>query len=422
MYGSRWKDYETLESFIAKEERIHAESRGVFSNLLRRIGLASKIIGAKVQRAGLINVLGVNDTENVHGECQAKLDILANDVFKSTFSWMPQVAGLASEEEENYIAFPSQPDHVGDRYIILFDPLDGSSNIDANVSVGTIFSIHRVRPESQGGGIEDALQSGSHQEAAGYIIYGSSTMFVYTTGHGVHGFTLDPEVGEYVLSHENIRLPETCRCLSANGTNYDKWDEPTKIFHDLILGGQEERYRRTTARYIGSMVADFHRNLLYGGVFMYPADAQNKHGKLRLLYECAPMAMLIEQAGGRASTGREQILDIQPTGIHMRVPIVMGNRVDIERYESLVRLHDQNRGRFGGHESRRHFSMQPTAFLQTRSRPAICRTFKSPSTSAVIPLKSLSQNPAAHDVQHGAGVASSGADRLKSRATPQKPH
>jgi fructose-1,6-bisphosphatase I len=342
MHGSHWRDFETLESFIAKEERIHATSRGVFSSLLRRIGLASKVIGAKVQRAGLLNLLGEHGRENVHGERQAKLDVLANEVLKATFSWMPRVAGIVSEEDDTYVAFPPQHEHVGDRYIILFDPLDGSSNIEANVSVGTIFSIVRVGNGDRSSGLEDYLQPGARQEAAGYIIYGSSTMFVFTAGHGVHGFTLDPEVGEYILSHEHIRVPDACRCFSANCSNYATWDAPTKQFYDLIIGGQEDRYRRTTTRYIGSLVADFHRNLLYGGVFMYPADSRYEHGKLRLLYECAPMALLIEQAGGTATTGRERVLDIQPTDLHMRVPIVLGNRTDIERYEALVRRHDDD--------------------------------------------------------------------------------
>lgn len=341
MQGTHWRDFETLESFIAKEERIHPSSRGIFSNLLRRIGLASKVIGAKVQRAGLLNVLGEHGRKNVHGEQQAKLDVLANDVFKATFSWMPRVAGIATEEEDSYVAFPPQHEHVGDRYIILFDPLDGSSNINANVSVGTIFSIVRVRNGNHQGGLEDYLQPGTRQEAAGYIIYGSSTMLVFTAGHGVHGFTLDPEVGEYVLSHEHIRVPDECRCVSANSANYATWDAPTQQFYDLIIGGQEDRYRRTTARYIGSLVADFHRNLLYGGVFMYPADHRHEHGKLRLLYECSPMALIIEQAGGTATTGHERILDVQPTDLHMRVPMVLGNRADIERYEALVRFHDR---------------------------------------------------------------------------------
>jgi fructose-1,6-bisphosphatase I len=336
MAGSGWQDFDTLESYIAKEQRMHPESRGVFTDLLRRIGVATKVVSVKVQKAGLLNVLGRHGGENVQGEQQMKLDVIANDIMKATFHWMPPVAGIATEEEEEYTVFPSPAESQGDRYMILFDPLDGSSNIDANVSVGTIFSIHRL-PAGREPTLDDFLKPGFQQEAAGYVIYGSSTMFVYTTGHGVHGFTLDPEVGEYVLSHPGVQIPDRCKCFSANEANYDKWDEPTQKFADTVRYGDDDRYAKTSSRYIGSLVADFHRNLLYGGVFMYPANSKTGKGKLRLLYECAPMAMLAEQAGGGATTGKERILDIQPTELHQRVPVVIGNRHEVELYEKMVR-------------------------------------------------------------------------------------
>ncbi len=341
MPNSAWKDFETLESYIAKEQSLHPQSRGVFSNLLRRVGLASKVILSKAQQAGLIGVLGRYGKVNVQGEQQMKLDVIANEIMKSTFMWMGHVFGLASEEEEDIIQVERrQPENS--EYIILFDPLDGSSNIDANVSVGTIFSIRRRVTNGGRCTLEDFLQEGSKQVAAGYVIYGSSTMFVYTTGNGVHGFTLDPMIGEYILSHENIRIPDRCKCFSANDSNYQKWDEPTREFADYIRYGDDERYRKTTSRYIGSLVADFHRNMLYGGVFMYPADAKTGEGKLRLLYECAPLAMLAEQAGGGATTGRERILDIKPTHLHQRVPFIVGNRQEIDLYEKMVREADRS--------------------------------------------------------------------------------
>lgn len=337
MAAAGWQDFDTLESYIAKEQRAFPESRGVFTDILRRIGVASKVISAKTQKAGILDVLGKQGQENVQGEQQMKLDVIANEIMKATFHWMPSVAGMATEEEEEYTVFPRAANYEGDRYIVLFDPLDGSSNIDANVSVGTIFSVHRIAAEAETLSLGDFLRPGRQQIGAGYVIYGSSTMFVFTTGHGVHGFTLDPEIGEYILSHENIRIPDRCKCFSANEANYAKWDEPTKRFADLIRYGDDPRYAKTSSRYIGSLVADFHRNLLYGGVFLYPADARTGKGKLRLLYECAPMAMLAEQAGGLASAGRERILDIVPRELHQRVPIVVGTRREVELYEGMVR-------------------------------------------------------------------------------------
>ncbi|HUU00500.1 MAG TPA: class 1 fructose-bisphosphatase [Myxococcota bacterium] len=333
-----FEGFVTLESFLSNEQHLHPSSRGFFADILRRIGVASKIIESKVQRAGLIDVLGKQGKINVQGEEQMKLDILAQEVMMNTLQWLPAVAGMASEEEEEVLRLPPHPDE-NDTYVLLFDPLDGSSNIDANVSIGTIFSIHRR--VTKGGACElvDFLQPGRKQLAAGYVVYGSSTMFVYSTGNGVHGFTLDPEVGEYVLSHRNIRFPDSCRCFSANDANYNDWDEPSRGFADHIRYGNDPRYAETSSRYIGSMVADFHRNLLYGGVFMYPADAKHPNGKLRLLYECSPLAWLAEQAGGAATTGSQSILDVEPEELHQRCPIVIGNKQEVELYEKMASGH-----------------------------------------------------------------------------------
>ncbi|RLB58249.1 MAG: class 1 fructose-bisphosphatase [Deltaproteobacteria bacterium] len=335
-----FEGFKTLESFISAEQHLHPRSRGFFADILRRIGVASKIIGSRVQRAGLTNVLGKAGRVNIQGEQQMKLDVMSNELLMNTLQWLPAVAGMASEEEEGVMRLPPHPDEH-DTYVIMFDPLDGSSNIDANVSIGTIFSIHR-RVTKWGACEEvDFLQPGRRLLAAGYVIYGSSTMFVYSTGNGVHGFTLDPEVGEYVLSHPDMRIPDQCRCFSANETNYKHWDEPTKRFADHIRFGSDPHYEKTSSRYIGSMVADFHRNLLYGGVFLYPADKKHPTGKLRLLFECAPLAWLAEQAGGAATTGRQDILDIQPEKLHQRCPIVIGNSREVDLYRQMVADHDQ---------------------------------------------------------------------------------
>jgi fructose-1,6-bisphosphatase I len=339
MAHNQWSDFETLESYIAKEERAHRDSRGVFSNLLRRIGLASKVIVSKAQKAGLLGVLGAQGTTNVQGEQQMKLDVLANEVLKDTFKWMDSIAGMASEEEDDIMHLPPRLDSRN-RYLVLFDPLDGSSNIDANVSVGTIFSIHRRRsPDGEEPLVSDFIQKGTEQVAAGYIIYGPSTMFVYTAGDRVHGFTLDQSIGEYILSHEDIKIPDVCKCFSCNDSNYWNWDEPTRKFADHVRYSSEERYQLTTSRYIGSLVADFHRNLMYGGIFIYPADAATGKGKLRLLYEASPLAFIAKQAGGAATTGFQNILDIQPAELHQRVPLIIGNKREVELYEKMMREH-----------------------------------------------------------------------------------
>jgi fructose-1,6-bisphosphatase I len=325
----------TIHRHILQEQYGHTGAGGDLSQLLSAMALATKIISHHVNKAGLLNQLGAAGRINVQGEQVMKLDDFANRTIKDSFAYSGLVAGIASEEDADIVEMPM--DSPRGHYILLYDPLDGSSNIDANVTIGTIFAIYRkispgVEPETQ-----DFLQCGRELVAAGYAVYGSSTMLVYTTGDKVHGFTLDPEYGEYLLSHPNIKLPERCRCYSVNERNYSRWDDATREYVRFLKESKDDRYRNTTARYIGSLVADFHRNLLYGGVFAYPPDTGNPEGKLRLLYECIPLAFIAEAAGGYASNGTTPILDVKPTRIHERSPLCIGNRIEVELYEKYLR-------------------------------------------------------------------------------------
>ncbi len=304
-----------LNSFILEQGR-EKGSTGALSLALMAIEAATKRITAHVRRAGLSDIIGKAGSINVQGEEVQKLDVISNDIMIEHLSKCGQFYALASEELDEPI-FPEEGKNG--KYIIAFDPLDGSSNIDVNVSIGTIFSIHKKVDGTE----EDFLQEGYKQVAAGYVIYGSSTMMVYSTGNGVNGFTLDPSVGMYLLSHPDIKLPEKGKIYSLNESNYKKWIKPLQDYTDKL---KEEGY---TARYIGSMVADVHRTLIKGGMFGYPADSKNKKGKLRLLYEASPMAFLIEQAGGKATTGEEDILKIKPEDIHQRVPVFLGSNYEI---------------------------------------------------------------------------------------------
>jgi len=339
MPAREWDKVDTLESYVSREQRMHPQSRGVFSDLLRRIGVASKVIVSKVNKAGLLTDKGIFGRSGRPEPGRRTFHLLANDIMRSTLSWMPAVAGIASRDEEEMTSFPANG-AISSRYIVVYDALDGSSNIDVNISAGTIFAIYRCPIGVEQPELEDYLQPGYKAAAAGYVIYGSSTMFVFTTGQGVHGFTLDPDIGEYILSHENILIPDDCTCFSANESHYARWDEPTKRFADHMRFGDDPRYTGTSSRYIGSLVADFHRNLLYGGVFLYPADCETGEGKLRLLFECAPLAMIADQAGGLATTGRERILDIRPTALQQRVPLIIGNREAVELHGRMIRDHD----------------------------------------------------------------------------------
>jgi fructose-1,6-bisphosphatase I len=325
----------TIGRHIIGEERNFPEATGAFSSILYDIALAAKLISREVRRAGLIDILGKTGAVNVHGDEVKKLDEFAHDVIFRALDHCGHLCIMASEESEEPLAIPSQ--FSTGRYVLLYDPLDGSSNIDANVSVGTIFSIHRKVSRGPRGSLEDCLQPGSKQAAAGYILYGSSTMLVYTTGRGVHGFTLEPSIGEFVLSHPNMKIPSPGqRIYSVNEGNYRNWSEGQQRLMDHLQGrdGNPEPYN---ARYVGSMVADVHRTLLYGGLFMYPADTKGPEGKLRLLYEAAPMAMIVEQAGGRATDGVRNILEIQPKELHERVPVYLGSRACVELAERFVR-------------------------------------------------------------------------------------
>lgn len=328
----------TLTRHLIEEQAKHPDSRGEFSNLFLDLTLALKIISREVMKAGLVNILGETPDTNIQGETVMKLDRFADDRIFKAMDHGGHLCCMASEECENLIQIPSRF-KKGD-YVLVFDPLDGSSNIDKNVSIGTIFAIFRRVTESGDGTLKDALQPGTKQVAAGYCIFGSSTMLVYTTGQGVHGFTLDPSVGEFLLSHENIKCPEKGKIYSINEGNSLFWDEPTKKFVNHLKEYDPEGGRPYTHRYIGSLVADFHRNLLAGGVFLYPTDYKNPkrpRPKLRLLYEAAPLAFIVEQAGGKASTGDQRIIELTPKSLHERVPLIIGSRWEVEKYEEFYK-------------------------------------------------------------------------------------
>jgi len=325
----------TLARHIAEEERKFPEATGELSNLLHDLSLAAKVISLEINKAGLVDIIGFTGDSNVHGEQVKKLDIYAHDMMVRAMDHGGHLCVMASEEEEDVIHIPSQF-NIG-KYVLLFDPLDGSSNIDANVSIGTIFSIYRrVSVDDGAGTMKDCLQQGHKQVTAGYIIYGSSTIFVYTAGNGVHGFTLDPAFGEFVLSHKNITTPKKSKMYSINEGNYLYWHPGLKKYIKYLQDEDKKTERPYTSRYIGSMVADIHRNMLYGGIFMYPADSRNPNGKLRLMYECNPMAFIVEQAGGRASDGKRRILDIQPETLHQRIPIFIGSEDDVKMVEHFI--------------------------------------------------------------------------------------
>ncbi len=327
----------TIERFIIDQERSFPDATGELSNLLYDIALGSKIIAASIRRAGLVHILGTAGQTNVQGEEQMKLDIFANETLKNAMCHTGRVCVMASEEDEELIPIPEQYRHG--KYAILFDPLDGSSNIDVNCSVGTIFSIYRRVTMEGSGTLADVLQRGSEQVAAGYVLYGSSVMLVYTTGQGVHGFTLDPTIGEFLLSHRNIRMPTEGTYYSVNESNYAHWGRGMQMAVRGFHGDLPERMARKKSRYIGALVADFHRNLIAGGVFLYPGYRHAPEGKLRLSYEAAPMAFIAEQAGGAATDGTRRILDIQADRLHQRTPLVIGSAADVAFVADMLREH-----------------------------------------------------------------------------------
>lgn len=317
----------TIERFILDQEQKYPEATGELSNLLYDIALACKIIAAQIRRAGLVNILGSAGVTNVQGEEQQKLDVFANETMKNALSHTGRVCVMASEEDQDVVPVPEQ--YPAGKYAVLFDPLDGSSNIDVNGPVGTIFSIYRRVSLEGRGSLADVLQPGCRQVAAGYVIYGSSTMMVYSTGQGVAGFTLDPSIGEFLLSHPRIVTPRVGMYYSVNESNFGRWSKGIQWAVRGLHGDRPEEIKGKNSRYIGSLVADFHRNLIAGGIFLYPADTKNPRGKLRLLYECAPMAFIAEQAGGSATDGTRRILDIVPDDLHQRTPLVIGSREDV---------------------------------------------------------------------------------------------
>jgi len=334
----------TIEHHVMIQERAHPGATGEFTQLLMDVALAGKIISRDVNKAGLVEVLGATGETNVQDEEVQKLDEFANRTMISRLDHTGRVCIMASEEGTDVIEIP--PHYPCGHYTVAFDPLDGSSNIDANVPVGTIFSIHRKISRGPRGEEEDLLQAGRKQVAAGYIIYGSSTMMVYSTGNGVHGFTLDPSVGEFLLSHPDIKTPKRGRIYSANESNYHYWSEGIRRYIDHVKLTDKPSGRPYNARYIGSLVADFHRNLLMGGVFLYPADMKDPKkptGKLRLLYEAAPLAFIAQQAGGYASDGHRNILDIEPMSLHQRVPLFIGSYEDVRDIERFIAKYDDQK-------------------------------------------------------------------------------
>lgn len=324
----------TLERFINEQERLFPSATGAFTGLLHDLSLAAKLVWREVSKAGLVNILGTTDRMNVSGDIVRKLDEFADETVYKAMDHGGHLCVMASEENEDILHIPEN--YPSGRYALLYDPLDGSSNIDANITIGSIFSVYKRVTPSGKGTLDDCLQAGVHQVAAGYIVYGSSTMFVYTTGNGVHGFTLDPSVGEFLLSHENIRIPPKGKIYSVNEGNFIIWDEPVKKYVEYLKAKDPATERPYSLRYIGTMVGDSHRTLLYGGIFMYPGDMKNPEGKLRLMYECNPMAMIFEQAGGRASNGKQRILEVQPSSLHQHTPVFMGSSEDVKVCEEFM--------------------------------------------------------------------------------------
>ncbi len=332
----------TLSEFIMERQGDFPYASGDLSRLLSDIGIAAKIINHKVNKAGLQDILGAVGTTNIQGETQMKLDVFADNALLNAVKWGGQVCGVGSEENEKYTAFDSEVNRKS-KYVMLFDPLDGSSNIDVNVSIGTIFSIFR-RNSSVGdlANINDFLQPGDQQVAAGYVIYGSSTMLVYTTGHGVNGFTLEPSIGEFCLSHENMKTPEDGKIYSINEGNLLTCSEGVQTYVNWCKQTDKKTSRPYSGRYIGSLVADFHRNLIKGGIYMYPGTTGAPSGKLRLMYEANPLAFIVEQAGGKASTGTGRILEVKPKDLHQRVPLFIGSKNMVERVEALIAAEKAN--------------------------------------------------------------------------------
>jgi len=327
--------HKTLGEYIIDNQNDFQYSSGELSRLLSSIRLASKVVNHEVNKAGLVDIIGAAGDTNIQGEDQQKLDVYANDIFMKTLVNREIVCGIASEEEDDFVIIEGKNKTHDNKYVVLIDPLDGSSNIDVNVSVGTIFSIYRrVSPVGTPVIKEDFLQPGNLQVAAGYVVYGTSTMLVYTTGFGVNGFTLNPATGTYYLSHPRMKFPEDGNIYSINEGYYIHFPQGVKDY--LKYCQEEEGNRPYSARYIGSLVSDFHRNMIKGGIYMYPTSSKSPQGKLRLLYECNPIAFLAEQAGGKATDGYKRILEIKPTELHQRVPIFVGSTLMVNKLEEFM--------------------------------------------------------------------------------------
>ncbi len=326
----------TLDEFTIQQLRNFPKATGELSSLLRDIGLASKRVNVEVNKAGLVDILGDAGTINVQGEDVKKLDVFANNQFTGALQHGISCAGIASEELDEYVAFDDEVSR-NSKYVCLYDPLDGSGNIDVNVSIGTIFSVYRrVTGKGELANLEDFLQPGRNQVAAGYIVYGSSTMLVYATRRGVNGFTLDPSIGEFCLSHPDIKCPASGKIYSVNHGNFFQYDEPVRKYITNCQNKTKSNGGPYTQRYIGSMVADVHRNLIKGGIFMYPGTTDKPKGKLRLLYECNPFAFIVEMAGGKATNGKQSILEIKPEELHERSPLFIGSKLMMEELEGVL--------------------------------------------------------------------------------------
>jgi fructose-1,6-bisphosphatase I len=327
----------TLTEFIIDRQHQIPSATGEFTRLLNDIGTAAKFVNREVNKAGLADILGMEGSTNIQGEQQKKLDVFANNHFINALRAGGQCAAIASEENDEIIILDNPISNKA-KYVVAIDPLDGSSNIESNVSIGTVFSIYRrITPAGEPASVKDLLQPGTSLLASGYVIYGSSTMLVYTTGHGVNGFTLDPSVGLFILSHPGIRYPEKGTIYSVNESNFIWFPQGVKDYINYCHEDDKATLRPYITRYIGSMVADIHRNLLVGGVFLYPGTKKNPNGKLRLLYECKPMAFIAEQAGGKASNGSKRILEIEPTDVHERSPLFVGPTSMVEKIEEFLR-------------------------------------------------------------------------------------
>jgi len=330
------RNVRTLDEFTIQQMRDFPNATGELSNLLRDIGLASKRVNVEVNKAGLVDILGDADMVNVQGEDVKKLDVFANNQFMGVLKHGISCAGIGSEEIDDFIAF-DDPVSNNSKYVVMFDPLDGSGNIDVNVSIGTIFAVYRrVTPKGAPVTREDFLQAGIRQVAAGYIVYGSSTMMVYATRRGVNGFTLDPSIGEFSLSHPDIRCPDFGKIYSVNHGNFFRYEKPVQAYIDHCQRKDKHNGGPYEQRYIGSMVSDLHRNLIKGGIFMYPGTTDKPGGKLRLMYECNPFAFIVEVAGGRATDGTQRILDIVPTGLHQRSPLFIGSRGMMDEMDGFL--------------------------------------------------------------------------------------